>query len=137
MVDLLVPQSGYNNIWSIIFFNKFRSRKKIKFNTSIFVNGIILVKYCYFWFFAIYLFKLQLSLTDAFFESMSGITTTGSTIITNLNNSPKSIFLESNFTMVRWNWYYCNGNYINANNEYWRYAIIFSYHQAILQKNFT
>ena len=35
--------------------------------------------------------NLQLSLTDAFFESMSGITTTGSTIIVDLNNSPKSI----------------------------------------------
>ena len=37
--------------------------------------------------------KLQLNITDAFFESMSGITTTGSTIITNLNNSPKSILV--------------------------------------------
>ena len=37
--------------------------------------------------------NLQLSITDAFFESMSGITTTGSTIITNLNDSPKSILI--------------------------------------------
>ena len=36
---------------------------------------------------------LQLSIVDAFFESMSGITTTGSTIITNLNDSPKSILV--------------------------------------------
>ena len=36
---------------------------------------------------------LNLSITDSFFESMSGITTTGSTIITNLNDSPKSILL--------------------------------------------
>jgi len=36
---------------------------------------------------------LQLSVTDAFFESMSGITTTGSTIITNLNDGPKSILV--------------------------------------------
>ena len=35
--------------------------------------------------------NLNLSLTDSFFESMSGITTTGSTIITNLNDAPKSI----------------------------------------------
>jgi len=34
---------------------------------------------------------LELNITDAFFESMSGITTTGSTIITNLNDSPKAI----------------------------------------------
>ena len=37
--------------------------------------------------------ELQLTITDAFFESMSGITTTGSTIITNLNDSPKAILL--------------------------------------------
>ena len=35
--------------------------------------------------------NLELSVTDAFFESMSGITTTGSTIIINLNESPKAI----------------------------------------------
>ena len=35
--------------------------------------------------------NLELSITDALFESMSGITTTGSTIITNLNDAPKAI----------------------------------------------
>ena len=34
---------------------------------------------------------LNLSLTDAFFESMSGITTTGATIINNLSETPKAI----------------------------------------------
>ena len=37
--------------------------------------------------------NLNLSVVDAFFESMSGITTTGSTIITNLDNAPKSILI--------------------------------------------
>jgi len=37
--------------------------------------------------------SLDLSYVDAFFESMSGITTTGSTIITNLDNAPKSILI--------------------------------------------
>ena len=37
--------------------------------------------------------NLNLSLVDAFFESMSGITTTGSTIITNLDDAPKSILI--------------------------------------------
>ena len=37
--------------------------------------------------------NLNLSLVDSFFESMSGITTTGSTIITNLNDTPKSILI--------------------------------------------
>ena len=37
--------------------------------------------------------SINLSFVDAFFESMSGITTTGSTIITNLDNAPKSILI--------------------------------------------
>ncbi len=37
--------------------------------------------------------ELNLNLTDAFFESMSGITTTGSTILTDLDNTPKGILL--------------------------------------------
>ncbi len=36
---------------------------------------------------------LDFTFTNAFFESMSGITTTGSTIISNLNEMPKSILL--------------------------------------------
>ncbi len=36
---------------------------------------------------------LNLSFVDSFFESMSGITTTGSTIITHLDNAPKSILI--------------------------------------------
>lgn len=37
--------------------------------------------------------NMELSLTDSFFESMSGITTTGSTIISDLESTPKSILL--------------------------------------------
>jgi len=37
--------------------------------------------------------NLKLSFSDAFFESMSGITTTGSTVIYDLDTSPKSILL--------------------------------------------
>ncbi len=44
--------------------------------------------------------EINLSVTDAFFESMSGITTTGSTIITNLNETPKSILLWRG--MLQW-----------------------------------
>ena len=35
--------------------------------------------------------NLNLTITDSFFESMSGITTTGSTIITDLDSAPKAI----------------------------------------------
>ncbi len=37
--------------------------------------------------------NLKLTFSDAFFESMSGITTTGSTVISNLDTSPKSILI--------------------------------------------
>ena len=43
---------------------------------------------------------LNLSFTDAFFESMSGITTTGSTILTNLNETSKAILLWR--AMLQW-----------------------------------
>ncbi len=37
--------------------------------------------------------ELELSVTDAFFESMSGVTTTGATIIVGLDNAPPGILL--------------------------------------------
>ena len=43
---------------------------------------------------------IDLPIVDAFFESMSGITTTGSTIISNLNEAPKSILLWR--AMLQW-----------------------------------
>ena len=43
---------------------------------------------------------LELSITDSFFESMSGITTTGSTIIPNLEITPKAILLWR--AMLQW-----------------------------------
>ena len=44
--------------------------------------------------------SLELSITDSFFESMSGITTTGSTIISNLEVAPRSILLWR--AMLQW-----------------------------------
>ena len=43
---------------------------------------------------------LELSITDSFFESMSGITTTGSTIISSLEDAPRSILLWR--AMLQW-----------------------------------
>lgn len=40
-----------------------------------------------------YLSGLQMSFTDSFFEAMSGITTTGSTVITGLDSAPPGILL--------------------------------------------
>lgn len=41
----------------------------------------------------LWLSQLELSFTDAFFEAMSGITTTGSTVITGLDEAPPGILL--------------------------------------------
>jgi len=44
--------------------------------------------------------NLELTVTDSFFESMSGITTTGSTIMVNLDEAPKAILLWR--AMLQW-----------------------------------
>ena len=44
--------------------------------------------------------KLNLSVTDSFFESMSGITTTGATILNNIEDSPKGILIWR--AMLQW-----------------------------------
>jgi trk system potassium uptake protein TrkH len=41
----------------------------------------------------LYFSSLEMSYVDSFFEAMSGVTTTGATIFTDLDNSPKSILL--------------------------------------------
>ena len=72
-----------------------------------------------------FLSNLNLSFVDAFFESMSGITTTGSTIITDLDNAPKSILIwRAILQWLRWYWYNCNGNNYTSIIKYWWYAII-------------
>ena len=43
---------------------------------------------------------LDLSITDSFFESMSGITTTGATILSNIESSPKGILMWR--SMLQW-----------------------------------
>ena len=44
--------------------------------------------------------ELNLSITDSFFESMSGITTTGATILNNIESSPKGILMWR--SMLQW-----------------------------------
>ncbi len=44
--------------------------------------------------------QLNLSITDSFFESMSGITTTGATILNNIEGSPKGILIWR--AMLQW-----------------------------------
>ena len=56
-----------------------------------------------------YLGSTSLSLPDSFFESMSGLTTTGATVIQNLDTTSESILnLEGNASMAWRNWYNCD-----------------------------
>ena len=52
--------------------------------------------------------EVNLSVVDAIFESMSGITTTGATILNNLDQSPKGILIWR--AILQWlggNWNHC------------------------------
>ena len=72
-----------------------------------------------------FLFLLKnFSFSEAFFESMSGITTTGATIISDLDNSPKSILLWRAIMQWLGEWNCSNGNYYFAIVKGWRNAII-------------
>ena len=59
-----------------------------KINLQTFIDSIIMDKYRNFWVPTFVFSSVEFSFTDAF-ESMSGITTTGSTIISNLESMPK------------------------------------------------
>ena len=67
--------------------------KKINLHQAFLLTSLSWITIAIFGALPIFFSKLNLSFTDAFFESMSGITTTGSTIIINLENAPKSILL--------------------------------------------
>ena len=67
--------------------------KKINLHQAFLLTSLSWITIAIFGALPFFFSKLNLSFTDAFFESMSGITTTGSTIIINLENAPKSILL--------------------------------------------
>ncbi len=67
--------------------------KKINLHQAFLLTSLSWITIAIFGALPIFFSKLNLSFTDAFFESISGITTTGSTIIINLENAPKSILL--------------------------------------------
>ena len=67
----------------------------------------------------------EFSFSEAFFESMSGITTTGATIISNLDSSPKKYFImESYNAMARRDWDRSYGNYYFTFITSWWNAIV-------------
>ena len=67
--------------------------KKINLHQAFLVTSLSWITIAIFGSLPIFFSSLNLSFTDSFFESMSGLTTTGSTIISNLQEAPKSILL--------------------------------------------
>ena len=67
--------------------------KKLNLQQAFLLTSLSWITVAIFGSLPIFFSSLNLSFTDSFFESMSGITTTGSTIIANLENAPKSILL--------------------------------------------
>ncbi len=81
-------------IFGILFFlSNLDNNKKLNLQQAFLLTSLSWLTIAIFGSLPFIFSKLNLSMTDAFFESMSGITTTGSTIITNLNEAPKSILL--------------------------------------------
>ena len=67
--------------------------KKINLHQAFLLTSLSWITIAIFGALPLFFSSLNLSFTDAFFESMSGITTTGSTIISNLENMPRGILL--------------------------------------------
>ena len=79
-------------IFGILFFlSNFDHDKKLNLPQAFLLTALSWLSIAVFGSLPFMFSDLDLNLTDAFFESMSGITTTGSTVIINLDIAPKSI----------------------------------------------
>ena len=79
-------------IFGVLFFlSNLNHDKKLNLQQAFLVTSLSWISIAIFRSLPFIFSSLELTITDALFESMSGITTTGSTIITNLNDAPKAI----------------------------------------------
>ncbi len=79
-------------IFGVLFFlSNLNHEKKLNLQQAFLLTSLSWIGIAIFGSLPFIFSNLELSITDAVFESMSGITTTGSTIITNLNDAPKAI----------------------------------------------
>jgi len=79
-------------IFGVLFFlSNLSHEKKLNLQQAFLLTSLSWISIAIFGSLPFIFSNLELSITDAIFESMSGITTTGSTIITNLNDAPKAI----------------------------------------------
>tara|TARA_Y100000816_G_scaffold90611_1_gene62532 strand:- start:3275 stop:4573 length:1299 start_codon:yes stop_codon:yes gene_type:complete len=84
----------------LFFLSNLNHNKKINLQQAFLLTSLSWLSIAIFGSLPFIFSEVNLSFTDAFFESMSGITTTGSTIITNLNDTPKGILLWR--AMLQW-----------------------------------
>ena len=84
----------------LFFLSNLNHNKKINLQQAFLLTSLSWLSIAIFGSLPFVFSEVNLSFTDAFFESMSGITTTGSTIITNLNDTPKGILLWR--AMLQW-----------------------------------
>ena len=79
-------------IFGILFFlSNLNHEKKLNLQQAFLLTALSWLSIAIFGSLPFIFSNLQLTITDALFESMSGITTTGSTIIINLSECPKAI----------------------------------------------
>ena len=81
-------------IFGILFFlSNLENDRKLNLQNAFLLTSLSWISVAIFGSLPFIFSDLNLSVTDSFFESMSGITTTGSTIITDLNSAPKAILI--------------------------------------------
>ena len=78
---------------SLFFLSNLDHDKKLNLQQAFLLTALSWLSIAIFGSLPFLLSTMNLSITDSFFESMSGITTTGSTIIVNLQETPKGILL--------------------------------------------
>jgi trk system potassium uptake protein len=101
MDSSFVASSIISIIFGFLFFLlNFNHDKKLNMQQAFLLTALSWLSIAVFGSLPFIFSTLELTITDAVFESMSGITTTGSTIITNLESAPRSILLWR--AMLQW-----------------------------------
>ena len=78
---------------TLFFLSNLDHEKKLNLQQAFLLTGLSWFSIAIFGSLPFIFSSINFSFTNAFFESMSGITTTGSTVISNLDNMPKGILL--------------------------------------------
>ena len=101
MDSSFIASSIISIIFGFLFFLlNFNHNKKLNMQQAFLLTALSWLSIAVFGSLPFIFSTLELTITDAVFESMSGITTTGSTIITNLESAPRSILLWR--AMLQW-----------------------------------